>query len=161
MHAYKMAQNYQMWQLQALLDTLTYSTSASVPSKYVKYTATMIYGNWSNSTSVHPLSSSSSFNSVKLDYHKIGPSILLGYYLKWLLSLACVILDQENLHNFTCNSIICWKPCNNNMRLMACNNDNMHNSFLHLLFYGVTYASIVACHPPVFRCMDASLFLHV
>ena len=52
-HAYKMAQNYQMWQLQALLDTLTYSLSSSVPSKYVKYTATMIYGNWPNSTSVH------------------------------------------------------------------------------------------------------------
>ena len=75
------------------------------PSKYVKYTATMTYG------SCHtPLfgffCSSSSSSSVKLTYRKSGTSTVLGFYMKRLLSLACVILDQENLRNFTQGSVI-------------------------------------------------------
>ena len=67
------------------------------PSKHVKCTATMTYG------SCHtPLfgffcsssSSSSSSSSVKLAYRKSGTSTVLGFYMKRLLSLACVILDQ-------------------------------------------------------------------
>ena len=83
------------------------------PSKYVKYTATMTY------RSCHtPLfgffcsssSSSSSSSSVELAYHKSGTSTVLGFYMKRLLSLACVILDQENLRNFTQGSVIANFP---------------------------------------------------
>ena len=75
-------------------------------SKYVKYIATMTYGICHT-----PLfgyfcsSSSSSSNSVELAYRKSGTSTVLGFYMKRLLSLACVILDQENLRNFTHNCI--------------------------------------------------------
>ena len=41
------------------------------------------------------------YNSVKLAYRKRGTSTLLGFYMKQLLSLACVILDQETLCYFT------------------------------------------------------------
>ena len=81
------------------------------PSKYVKYTATMTYGICHT-----PLfgyfcsSSSSSSNSVELAYRKSGTSTVLGFYMKRLLSLACVILDQENLGNFTHNCIIANFP---------------------------------------------------
>ena len=78
MFPYRTAQNSQMQQLQALLDTHT---------KVRKYIATMTYGNWTNCTFVH--------------HHllRIGlkvASTFLGFYMKRLLSLACVILDQES-----------------------------------------------------------------
>ena len=70
------------------------------PSKYVKYTATMTYGNRPNRFQLN-------WPTAKVAQ--------VGFYAKWLLSLACVILDQENLHNFTRNCkprnfLICWKP---------------------------------------------------
>ena len=55
-------------------------------------------------------SSSSSSSSVELAYRKSGTSTVLGFYMKRLLSLACVILDQENLRNFTHNCIIANFP---------------------------------------------------
>ena len=85
------------------------------PSKYVKYTATMTYGSchtplFGYFCSSSSSSSSSSSNSVELAYRKSGTSTVLGFYMKRLLSLACVILDQENLHNFTHNCIIANFP---------------------------------------------------
>ena len=50
--------------------------------------------------------SSSSSSSVELAYRKSGTSTLLGFCMKRLLSLSCVILDQENLRNFTRKCII-------------------------------------------------------
>ena len=103
---YRMAQNSQMRQLQALL---TYMHTLQVllyplrPPKYVKYTATMTYGNWPTAL-LFIISSSSS--SVELAYRQSGTSNLDGFYIKRLLSIACVILDQENLRNFTQNCII-------------------------------------------------------
>ena len=69
--------------------THTHTMSVSVPAKTLKYRATMI-----NLARPHFCSSSSSSNSV-LVYCKSGTTTLLG------LSLACVILDQLNLCNFT------------------------------------------------------------
>ena len=111
-----MAQNSQTRQLQALLDTYTYSTSDSVPAKTLKVRKIHSYNDLRNLP--HPLfesfcsssSSSSSSNSVELAYRKSGTSTVLGFYMKRLLSLACVILDQENLDNFTHNCIIANFP---------------------------------------------------
>ena len=109
-----MAQNSQTRQLQALLDTYTYSTSDSVPAKTLKVRKIHSYNDLRNLP--HPLfgffcsSSSSSSNSVELAYRKSGTSTVLGFYMKRLLSLACVILDQENLRNFTHNCRIANFP---------------------------------------------------
>ena len=70
------------------------------PSKYLKYTATMTYG-ICHTPAFGFFCSSSSSSSVELAYRKSGTSTVLGFYTKRLLSLACVILDQENLCNFT------------------------------------------------------------
>ena len=70
------------------------------PSKYVKYTATMTYGICHT-----PLFGFICSSSVELAYRKSGTSTVLGFYMKRLLFLACVILDQENLCNFTRNCI--------------------------------------------------------
>ena len=67
------------------------------PSKCVKDAATLTYGNRPNRTFGNFCSSFSS--SVELAYRKSGTSTLLGFYMKRLLSLSCVILDQENLRN--------------------------------------------------------------
>ena len=113
-----MAHNSQTRQLQALLDTYTYSTSDSVPAKTLKVRKIHSYNDLRNLP--HPpfwivcssssSSSSSSSNSVELAYLKSGTSTVLGFYMKRLLSLACVILDQENLGNFTHNCIIANFP---------------------------------------------------
>ena len=103
-----MAQNSQTWQLQALLDTYTYSTSASVLTKTFKVPKIHSYSDLRKLAKPHfcSSSSSSSSNSVELAYRKSGTSTVLGFYMKRLLSLAYVILDQENLRNFTRNCII-------------------------------------------------------
>ena len=80
------------------------------PSKYVKYTATMTYGSCHTSLFGFFCSSSSSSTSVELAYRKSGTSTVLGFYMKRLLSLTCVILDQENLRNFTQGSVIANFP---------------------------------------------------
>ena len=109
-----MAHNSQTRQLQALLDTYTYSTSDSVPAKTLKVRKIHSYNDLRNLP--HPpfgyfcSSSSSSSNSVELAYRKSGTSTVLGFYMKRLLSLTCVILDQENLRNFTHNCIIANFP---------------------------------------------------
>ena len=59
----------------------------------------MTYGNWSNRT-FETFCSSFSSNSVELAYRQSGTSTLLGFYMKRLLYVAYVILDQENLRNF-------------------------------------------------------------
>ena len=104
------------------LDTYTYSTSDSVPAKTLKVRKIHSYNDLRNMPHVHPFfgyfcsssssSSSSSANSVELAYRKSGTSTVLGFYMKRLLSLACVhvILDQENLRNFTHNCIIANSP---------------------------------------------------
>ena len=109
-----MAQNSQTRQLQALLDTYTYSTSDSVPAKTLKVRKIHSYNDLRKLP--HPpfwifcSSSSSSSSSVELAYRKSGTSTVLGFYMKRLLSLACVILDQENLRNFTQGSVIANFP---------------------------------------------------
>ena len=44
-------------------------------------------------------------SSVELAYCQSGTSTLDGFYTKRLLSVVCVILDQQNLCNFTRNSL--------------------------------------------------------
>ena len=84
------------------------------PSKYVKYTTTMTYGSchtpFLDSFVHHLLFLLLLYNSVELAYRKSGTSTVLVFYMKRLLSLACVILDQENLGNFTHNCIIANFP---------------------------------------------------
>ena len=102
-----MAQNSQTWQLQTLLDTYTYSTSDSVPAKTLKVRKIHSYNdlqNWPHTPFWIFCSSSSS--SVELAYCKSGTTTLLGFCMKRLLSVLCVILDQENLRNFTPKCII-------------------------------------------------------
>ena len=102
-----MAQNSQTRQLQTLLDTYTYSTSDSVSAKTLKVRKIHSYNDLRKLP--HPpfwIFCSSSSSSVKLAYRKSGISTVLGFYMKRLLSLACVILDQENLRNFTQGSVI-------------------------------------------------------
>ena len=45
--------------------------------------------------------SSSFSSSVELAYRQSGTSSLNGFFTKRFLSVVCVILDQENLRNFT------------------------------------------------------------
>ena len=94
-----MAQNSQTRQLQTLLDTYTYSTSDSVPAKTLEVRNIHSYNDLRKLAKPHFCSSSSS--SIELAYRKSGTSILLDFYMKRLLSVLCVILDQENLRNFT------------------------------------------------------------
>ena len=72
--------------------------------QYVKYTATITYGNWPNR--IFGFFCSSSSSSVKLAYCQSATSTRDGFYPKRLLSVACIILEQENLRNFTQNCII-------------------------------------------------------
>ena len=108
----RMAQNSQTRQLQTLLDTYTYSTSDSVPAQTLKVRKIHSYNDLRKLP--HPpfwnFCSSSSSSSVKLAYRKSDTSTVLGFYMKRLLSLACVILDQENLRNFTQGSVIANFP---------------------------------------------------
>ena len=60
----------------------------------------MTNGNWPNPFFGFFVHLSSSSSSVKLAYRQSGSD---GFYTKRLLSVACVILDQENLRNFTQN----------------------------------------------------------
>ena len=94
-----MAQNSQTQQLQAVLDTYTYSTSAFVPTKTLKVRKIHSYNDLRKLVKPHFCSSSSS--SVELAYRQSGTSNLDGFYTKRLLSVLCVILDQEHLCNFT------------------------------------------------------------
>ena len=100
-----MAHNSQTWQLQAILDTYTYSRSAFVPGK------------------THTLHKIHSYNDLwklaKLHFWIYIFGSLLPLQLKWPtaqvaqvfmtvftqngsfpFSFACVILDQENLRNY-------------------------------------------------------------
>ena len=43
--------------------------------------------------------------TIELAYSQSGTNTPFGFYMKRLLSLACMILDQETLHNFTHNFI--------------------------------------------------------
>ena len=95
---YKTAQNSQTRQLQALLDTYMYSTSAFVPTKTHEVRKIHSYNDLQKLVKPHFSSSSS---SVKLAYCPSATSTRDGFYTKRLLSVACVILDQENLRNFT------------------------------------------------------------
>ena len=108
-----MAQNSQTRQLQALLDIYTYSRSVSVPTKTPKVRKIHSYTDLRKLAKPHFCSSSSS--SIELAYRKSGTSNRDGFCTKRLLSVLCVILDQENLRNFTRtvqskNFLICWKP---------------------------------------------------
>ena len=94
-----MAQNSQTRQLQVLLDTYTYFTSVSVPAKTLKVRKIHSYSDLRKLAKPHFCSSSSS--SVELTYRQSGASNLDGFCTKRLLSVLCVILDQENLRNFT------------------------------------------------------------
>ena len=100
-----MTQNSQTWQLQALLGTYMYCTRVFIPAKTLnvrKIHINDLPGNWPTHL----------FVSVEQAYHKICTSTLLDFYMKQLLSLACVILDQCNCtHNCKSrNFLICWKP---------------------------------------------------
>ena len=75
------------------------------PLQQVKYTATMTYGNWPNRIFGFFCSSFSS-SSVELAYRQSGTSTRDGFYTKRLLSVACVILDQQNLRNFTQSCVL-------------------------------------------------------
>ena len=106
-----MAQNSQTRQLQALLDTYTYFMTASLPTKIFKVRKIHGYSDLRKLVKPHFCSSSSSSsNSVELAYRKSGTSTVIGFHMKRLLFLACVILDQENLRNFTRNCIIANFP---------------------------------------------------
>ena len=104
-------------QLQTLLDTYTYSTSDSVPVKTLKVRKIHSY----NALRKLPhtpfwivlfiiIFFFIFFFFSSLAYRKSGTSTGLGFYMKRLLSLACVILDQENLRNFTQGSVIANFP---------------------------------------------------
>ena len=106
-----MAQNSQTRQLQTLLDTYTYSTSDSVPAKTLEVRKIHSYNDLRKLAKLHFCSSSSS--SIELAYRKSGTSILLGFYMKRLLSVFCVILDQTSLASVNRELpylFNCWKP---------------------------------------------------
>ena len=84
-----MAQNSQTRQLQTLLDTYTYSTSDFVPAKTLKVRKIHSYNDLRKLPQT-PFWTSSSSSSEKLAY---STSTVLDFYMKRLLSLACVILD--------------------------------------------------------------------
>ena len=94
-----MAQNSKTRELQTLLDTYMYSTSDSVSAKTLKVRKIHSYNDILNLT--HTLFGffCSSSSSVELTYRKNGTSTFLDFCMKRLLSLSCVILDQENLRN--------------------------------------------------------------
>ena len=82
---YRMAKNYQTQQLQALLDhtrTLRVFLHLLKPSKYVKYTAAMTYGNWPNRTWMDFFVHHLQFNWPTAMWHK--------YYLWFLHETTCV-----------------------------------------------------------------------
>ena len=91
-----MAQNSQTWQLQAILDTYTYSRSACVPIKTLTVRKIPSYNDLQKLVKLHFCSSSLLQLNCTLD----------GFYTKRLLSLACVILDQQNLHNVTQSCVL-------------------------------------------------------
>ena len=96
------AQNSQTRQLQTLLDAYTYSTSDSVPTKTFKVHKIHSDNDLRKLAKPHFCSSSSSSSSsIELAYRQSGTSTLDGFYTKRLLSVPCVILDQEKLHKFT------------------------------------------------------------
>ena len=106
---YKTVQNSQTRQLQALLDTYTYSTSASVPTKTLKVRKIHSYMTYRNGPT--PFfgffcSSSSSSSSIELAYCQSATSTLDGFYTKQLLSVAGVTLDQQNLRNLTQSCVL-------------------------------------------------------
>ena len=109
---YKTAQNSRTRQLQALLDTYTYSTSAFVSNKTLKVRKIHSYNDLQKLVKPHfcSSSSSSSSSSIELAYCQSVASTLNGFYTKRLLSVACVILDQQNLRNFTQSCIIADFP---------------------------------------------------
>ena len=93
-----------------LLDTYTYSTSDSEPAKTYKVRKIHSYNDLRKLPHTPFWIFCSSSSSVELAYRKSGTSTDLGFYMKRLLSLACVILDQENLRNFTQGSVIANFP---------------------------------------------------
>ena len=99
-----MAQNSQTRQLQAILDKCTYSRSALVSTKTLKVRKIHSYNDLQKLVKPHFCSSSSS--SVKLAYRQSATSTLDGFYTKRLLSVACVILEQQNLCNFTQSCVL-------------------------------------------------------
>ena len=92
-----MAHNSQTRQLQAILDTYTYSRSAFVPLIVRKIHN---YNDLQKLVKPHFCSSSSS-SSIELAYRQSATSTLDGFYTEQLFSIACVILDQANICNFT------------------------------------------------------------
>ena len=117
-----MAQNSQTQQLQTLLDTYTYSTRDSVPAKTLEVRKIHSYNDLRKLAKPHFCSSSSS--SIELAYRKSGTSILLGFYMKRLLSVLCVILDQENPRNFT-------RKCKSK-NFLICSTVGSHFLFVHV-----------------------------
>ena len=79
------AQNSQKRQLQAILDTYRYSTSAFVPSKTHKVRKIHSYNDLRKLAKQHFCCSSSP--SVELAYRQSGTSTLDGFYTKRLLSV--------------------------------------------------------------------------
>ena len=84
----------------------------------------MTYRNWSNRTFVHHLLLFLLLQ-LKLAYCPSATSTLDGFYTKRLLSVACVILDQQNLCNFIQSCVLekfpylleaIFSMYNNNMR---------------------------------------------
>ena len=101
-----MTQNSQTWHLQILLDTYTYSRGVFVPAKTLKVRKIHSYNDLRKLIKPHlKIFVHHLLSSVELAYRKSGTSTVLALYMKPLLSLACVILDQENLRNFTRNCI--------------------------------------------------------
>ena len=99
-HAHFSKQNSsQTRQLQAILDPYPYSTSAFLPTETLKVRKIHSYNDLQKLVKPHFYSSSSS--SVELAYCPSTTSTLDGFYTKRLLSVACVVLDQQNLCNFT------------------------------------------------------------
>lgn len=90
----------QTWQLQVLLDADMYTMSVSVPAKTLRVCITHRYSDIRKLAKPLICSSSYCSNSVEMDYHK-NQSTLLDFYIKRLLSLAWMILDQESnfMHN--------------------------------------------------------------
>ena len=112
----RMAQNSQTRQLQTLLDTYTYSTNDSVPAKTLKVGKIHSYNDLWNLPHTPFLFFLFIIFFLLLQLNcptaKAAQveSTVLGFYMKRLLSLACVILYQENLRNFTRNCIIANFP---------------------------------------------------
>ena len=105
------AQNSQTLQLQAILDTYTYSTSALVPTKTLTVRKKHSYSHlrklaklnfWIFLFIIVFLFFFFSWSGLPRKWHKYS----WWFYTKRLPSVGCVILDQENLCNFTLNCII-------------------------------------------------------